>query len=166
MFALWMFGMDLERDWGTKRFLQYYFLCGVGAGICDLVAKAVAGQWGVPTIGASGAIFGLLLAFGYLYRDRIVLFSFLFPIKAKYFVMILGAIELMFVLRGVNSGVSNVAHLGGMLFGFLYLKTPRVRWDPAAVFRREMEAWKLRRAKKKFQVYIRKQGSHHHRDVN
>ena len=166
MFALWMFGMDLERDWGTKRFLQYYFLCGVGAGICDVVANALFGKWGARTIGASGAIFGLLLAFGYLYRDRIVLFSFLFPIKAKYFVMILGAIELMFVLRGVNSGVSNVAHLGGMLFGFLYLKAPRVRWDPAGTFRREVDAWKLRRAKKKFQVYIRKQGSHHHRDVN
>jgi membrane associated rhomboid family serine protease len=158
--------MDLERDWGTKRFLQYYFLCGVGAGICDVIANAFFGRMDTRTIGASGAIFGLLLAFGYIYRDRIVLFSFLFPIKAKYFVMILGAIELMFVLRGVNSGVSNIAHLGGMLFGFAYLKAPRFHFDLLGPLHRQYQDWKLRRARKKFQVYIRKHGSHHHRDVN
>jgi membrane associated rhomboid family serine protease len=172
MFALWMFGADLERDWGTRRFLQYYFLCGVGAGLCDVTANLLFGNPRSETIGASGAIFGLLLAFGYLYPDRTILFSFLFPIKAKYFVAILGAIEFLLVLRGVNSGVSNVAHLGGMLFGFIYLRYFRtrrvrsVRMDPLGGLRGAYDSWKLNRAKKKFQVYIRKHGSHHHRDVN
>ena len=129
MFTLWMFGITLEKDWGTRRFLKYYFLCGIGAGICDVTVNAVLGRaslpppYGISTIGASGAIYGLLLAFGVLYPEVTILFAFLFPIKAKYFVMIYGAVELLSALGTQNSGVSNVAHLGGMLFGLLYLKT-------------------------------------------
>src|SRR5947208_15635852 len=69
MLALWMFGMTLEQDWGTRRFLKYYFLCGVGAGICDVAVNAIIGNWGTHTLGASGAIFGLLLAFGVLFPN-------------------------------------------------------------------------------------------------
>jgi membrane associated rhomboid family serine protease len=154
MFTLWMFGATLERDWGTRRFLKYYFLCGVGAGICDVAVNAAIGNWGTNTIGASGAIYGLLLAYGVMYPDQIVLFSFLFPIKAKYFVMIYGAIALLSSLN-VNSGVSDIAHLGGMIFGLFYLKArmPGLNLEGA---RRWYRTWKMQRAKKKFQVYMRK----------
>jgi len=157
MFTLWMFGVTIERDWGTRPFLKYYFLCGIGAGICDVTVNALLGNWGSSTIGASGAIFGVLLAFGLMYPEAEILFLFLFPIKAKFFVMIYGAIALLGALN-VNSGVSNVAHLGGMLFGYLYLKS----WFPKLDFyaaRQRYNQYKLQRAKKKFQVYMRKHGS-------
>lgn len=156
MLSLWMFGADLERDWGTRRFLTYYFLCGIGAGICDVVFNALFGSLDTRTIGASGAIYGLLLAFGMLYPDRIVLFNFLFPIKAKYFVMILGAIAFLSSVGGSN-GISHIAHLGGMAFGFGYLKNRYLRWD----FRwigRELAEWRARRNRKRFEVYLKKQG--------
>ena len=154
MLSLWMFGSPLERDWGTRRFLKYYFLCGVGAGLCDVAINAAMGNWFTRTIGASGAIYGLLLAFGVLYPNQTVLMNFLFPIKAKYLVMIYGAIALLSAL-GENSGVSNVAHLGGMAFGYAYLKL-RLSFFNLADARDSYRQWKLQRAKKKFQVYMRK----------
>ena len=157
MLALWMFGSPLESDWGTRRFLRYYFICGVGAGLFDLVLSLILGG-GRPTIGASGAIYGVLLAFGVCYPEQTVLMNFLFPIKAKYMVAIYAAIALYSSL-GVNSGVSNIAHLGGMVVGFVYLKTrlPRMNvrmpdWQGA------YRQWKLERAKRKFQVYMKKHG--------
>jgi membrane associated rhomboid family serine protease len=158
MLTLWMFGMDLERDWGTKQFLKYYFLCGIGAGICDVTANAAVGNLDTRTIGASGAIYGLLLAFGMLYPDRTVLMSFLFPIKAKYFVMIMGAIAFLSSIGSTGtSRVSNVAHLGGMIFGYAYLRMRFVRMDAGKLLGKYQE-WKMQRAKKKFQVYMRKHG--------
>jgi membrane associated rhomboid family serine protease len=164
MFTLWMFGATLERSWGTRKFLKYYFLCGIGAGICDVLVNALLGNWMTRTIGASGAIYGLLLAFGVLYPNQTVLFNFLFPIKAKYFVMIYFAIALLSSLN-FNSGVSNIAHVGGMVFGFIYLKGrfPRIN---LVSLRGRYEAWKLQRAKKKFQVYMRKHGPDRDRWVN
>jgi membrane associated rhomboid family serine protease len=164
MFTLWMFGSTLERDWGTRAFLKYYFLCGIGAGICDVVVSALIGNWGTSTIGASGAIYGLLLAFGVMYPDQIILFSFLFPIKAKYFVMIYGAIALLGALN-VNSGVSEVAHLGGMLFGLAYLKL-RLPSVSLGDWRGRYREYKLKRAKRKFQVYLRKHNSDRDRWVH
>ncbi len=141
MLALWMFGAPLEQTWGTRRFLKYYFLCGIGAGLCDVALHAAMGNWGTRTIGASGAIYGLLMAFGVLFPNQTVLMDFLFPIKAKYMVMIYGAIEL-FLAFGVNDGVSNIAHLGGMIFGFLYLKrrVPRVQLAGLALRLQAVEA--------------------------
>jgi membrane associated rhomboid family serine protease len=156
MLALWMFGLPLEQTWGTRRFLKYYFLCGIGAGICDVAVNELLGHHNTATIGASGGIYGLLLAFGVLFPDTTVLMSFLFPIKAKYMVMIYGAIALYSAL-GTNSGVSNLAHLGGMLFGLLYLKVPvRVGFLRLPDFGGRYRQWKMQRAKKKFQVYMRK----------
>jgi len=155
MLTLWMFGLDLERDWGTRRFLEYYFLCGVGAGLCVIGASTLFGGMGSRTIGASGAIYGVLLGFGLLYPDRVVLFSFLFPIKAKYFVMIMGAIAFMSSFSA-GSGVSHIAHLGGMIFGYLYLKTRLPRVNPLGGLKRRYREWKLERARRKFQVYLRK----------
>jgi membrane associated rhomboid family serine protease len=157
MLALWMFGSPLESDWGMRRFLRYYFICGIGAGVFDLVLNLALGG-GPPTIGASGAIYGVLLAFGVCYPEQTVLMNFLFPIKAKYMVAIYAAIALYSSL-GVNSGVSNIAHLGGMVVGFVYLKSriPRMQvhmpdWQGA------YRQWKLDRAKRKFQVYMKKHG--------
>lgn len=164
MFTLWMFGATLERDWGTRAFLKYYFLCGVGAGICDVAVNALIGNWTTSTIGASGAIYGLLLAFGVMYPNQVVLLSFLFPIKAKYFVMIYGAIALLSSLN-VNSGVSDVAHLGGMLFGLAYLKL-RLPSLNLGNWRGRYREYKLKRAKRKFQVYLRKHNSDRDRWVH
>jgi len=164
MFTLWMFGITLERDWGTRRFLKYYFLCGVGAGICDVAVNAAIGNWNTRTIGASGAIYGLLLAFGVMYPNQTVLFNFLFPIKAKYFVMIYGAMALLGSLN-VNSGTSNIAHLGGMLFGYAYLKM-RFSFPAWRDLLDRYKQWKLQRARRKFQVYMKKHTGDRDRWVN
>lgn len=159
MLTLYMFGADLERRWGRHEFLKYYFLCGVGAGVCVVIANAMVGTLGTRTIGASGAIYGLLLAFGVLYPDRTVLFSFLFPIKAKYFVMIIGAIAFLSSLGASEGSVSHFAHLGGMLFGWGYLKGFGAKWGFGLKMRRAYQDWRIKRAKKKFQVYMRKRDS-------
>jgi membrane associated rhomboid family serine protease len=135
----------------------------MAAGVCvlgfNVAAAALTGSpdwWVVPTLGASGAIFGVLVAFGVLYPDQVVLMFFLFPLKAKHMVMILCAVELLFIL-GPNTGVSNIAHLGGMAFGYLYLKRrlPVLRL-PGLDIRGYYARWRMARAKKKFQVYLRK----------
>jgi len=120
MFALWMFGTELEQQWGTKFFLQYYFITGIAAGILSALVQP-ASQ--IPIIGASGAIYGLLLGFALMYPNRIVYLNFLFPIRVKYFVMIFAAIELFASMggRSLESGVAHFTHLSGMLFGYLYL---------------------------------------------
>jgi membrane associated rhomboid family serine protease len=155
MLALWFFGATLERDKGTRWFLKYYFLCGIAAGVCVLIADVLVRD--VMTIGASGAILGVLVAFGVLYPDQTVLMYFLFPLKAKYMVMICAAIELFMVFSPQN-GVATIAHVGGMAFGYIYLKgrVPRVALpDTRAAYKQ----WKLQRAKKKFQVYMKKHGN-------
>lgn len=120
MFALWMFGMDIENLWGTKKFLIYYFLCGIGAGVANLFIAPLLGQAG-PTIGASGAIYGILVAFGFLFPDRPIYLYFFVPIKAKYLVLIYMVIEFYSASSSLNSGVAHVAHLGGGVIGFIYL---------------------------------------------
>lgn len=163
MLTLWMFGADLERDWGMQRFLKYYFVCGVGAGLCDITVNQVLDTRGNLTIGSSGAIYGILLAFGLLYPTRTVFFSFLFPIQAKYFVLIMGMIAFMSSFNR-GSAVSNVAHLGGMLFGYLYLRfrLRRLDWDLLALY----QQWRRRRLQQKFKVYLRKQERDQDRWVN
>jgi membrane associated rhomboid family serine protease len=164
MLALWMFGAPIEETWGTKRFIQYYFLCGIGAGLCVVVANLLFGNPNQSTLGASGAIYGLLLAFGMLFPEQEILIAFLFPIKAKYMVMIFGAIALVFSFQR-GSTVSNLAHLGGMIFGFIYIRTQfsRRRAVAGPGFRldlgRRWKEYKIQRAKKKFQVYMKKHGS-------
>lgn len=166
MLALWMFGADIERDWKTKRFLQFYFFCGIGAGICVVIANYITHTPDIPTIGSSGAIFGILLAYAMLYPDRTILFGFLIPIKVKWFVLIIGAISFLSAFRSVNTGVSEFAHLGGLLFAYIFMKMPRRGFDLSGPLQRSYRDWKVRRAKKKFQVYLRKQGSDRDRRVH
>jgi membrane associated rhomboid family serine protease len=124
LLALWMFGGELENYWGAKRFLFYFFFCGVGAGICTVIFSP--SQF-VPTIGASGAIYGLLLAFGWLFPNRLIYIYFLFPIPAKYFVIIFGLIEFFSSMQGAGGGVAHLTHLGGLLFGLFYMAYPMIR---------------------------------------
>lgn len=123
MFALWMFGVELEAVWGSRRFLVYYLLAGIGAGIVHLVVTPLIGDLSVPTVGASGGVYAILLAFGLTFPDRpIIMFPILFPIPARFFVMIYAAIELIAGVTNTNSGVAHFAHLGGALVGFILLK--------------------------------------------
>ncbi len=157
MLALWMFGSDLERDWGTRRFLNYYFFCGIGAGLCDVAARYIMGSPRdllIPTIGASGAVYGLLMAFGLLYPNRQILLFLTFPIPARVFVAGLGAIAFLSTFGASGSGIAHMAHLGGMAFGFFYL---RFRPDVLDTdWLGSFKSWQRRRAKRKFQVYMRK----------
>jgi membrane associated rhomboid family serine protease len=168
MLCLWFCGMDLERDWGTARFLRYYFLCGIAAGVCVvLVALLRPSDMLLPTIGASGAILALLLAYGVMYPDRLMLFMFIFPMKAKYVAVICGVIAFLGSWHG-GSGVSHVAHLGGMVVGYIYLKT-RLKLSlsgPVATVRQQYRNWRMERARKRFQVYLRKRGPGGDRWVN
>jgi len=124
MYALWLFGSRMEQLWGTWNFALYYFVCVIGAGLVQLlVASLAAGEGGIyPTIGASGGVFGLLLAFGLTFPNEKLLL--IFPpvvLRAKWFVLIYGLIELWFGITGTAAGVAHFAHLGGMLFGFILL---------------------------------------------
>jgi membrane associated rhomboid family serine protease len=129
MMVLWFFGSELESRWGRRFFTTYYLVCGVGAGIIYLIGSFayafMSGSVGVmeaPLVGASGATYGLLLAYGILYGEREIYFMMLFPMKAKYFVMIIGAVEMVTLLdAGMGSQTANLAHLGGIAVGFAFL---------------------------------------------
>ncbi|MBU1078760.1 MAG: rhomboid family intramembrane serine protease [Spirochaetes bacterium] len=118
MFGLWMFGCELESKWGSKEFLVYYLLTGLGGGLLTYLFLF---NSSVPTIGASASIFGILTAYGLLFPDRKILLFFVIPIKAIYFVMIFGLMELFSSFNPGNSSIAYIAHLGGMATGVLYL---------------------------------------------
>lgn len=171
MFALWMFGCDLERYWGRRRFLFYYFLTGVGAGVLNVAVKTlVAGGAITPglftvTIGASGAIYGVLLAFGLLFPERMIYLWFIIPIPARIFALIVGAIAFFASLGASGDNVSHISHLGGMLFGLVYLRGRR--WLDFRLWRYNLRmaywSWKRRRLQKKFEVYMRDHDRDEHR---
>ena len=122
MFALWMFGAAVENYWGTKKFLIYYLITGIGAAFTHyVIILATGGAGNSLLIGASGAVYGILLAFGMLFPNNLIYIYFLIPIKAKWFVLIYGAIELWYGVSGTPDGVAHFAHLGGMLFGILLI---------------------------------------------
>jgi membrane associated rhomboid family serine protease len=129
MLVLWFFGSELEGRWGRKFFLTYYLVCGIGAGAIYLIgsfayafASGNVGAMEAPLVGASGATYGLLLAYGILFGEREIYFMMLFPMKAKFFVMIIGLVELVTLLdSGMGSQTANLAHLGGIVVGFAFL---------------------------------------------
>lgn len=128
MLMLWLIGSELEQRWGPRFFLAYYLVTGIGAGLIYLVAHTALflygkdlGAWSIPVVGASGAVFGLLLAYGILFGERVMHFLFVFPMKAKYFVMILAAMEIATLLGGGGQGEAILCHLGGLVAGFLFL---------------------------------------------
>lgn len=162
MLILWMFGVELERLWGTRFFLRYYFITGIGAAAATLAVSLLPSMVGgrmyvTPTIGASGAIYGLLMAFAIYYPSRPILMFFLFPVPAKYFVMILGAIAFL-MSTGPGDGIAHTAHLGGLVVGYLYLRRGRL---PLGIGRAGVKAelkyryvkWRMNRLRKRFEMH-------------
>ena len=151
MLALWMIGTDLERTWGTRFFVKYYFITGVGAGVTSLLMSLFSDVvYYSPTVGASGAIYGLLLAFAMYFPHR-TLILFIFPVPARIAVTILGAIAFLSSMGGPGGGVAHSAHLGGLVVGYLYLKGLRAR--PMDELKYRYLKWKMGRARSKFGVY-------------
>jgi len=157
MFTLWMFGRDLEPVWRARRFLSYYFLTGIGAGVCVVLVNLLPELWGHPqrltvTVGASGAIFGILMACGLLFPDRQVwLIPLPVMISMRMFVLIWGAIAFFEMLGGPNSGISDVAHLGGLLVGYIYIRRGSYFFSMRNIY----SDWRQRRLRRKFEVYMR-----------
>ncbi len=157
MLMLWMFGRELELVWGKKRFLNYFFVCGVGAGLITILVKF--GQyWGhtppeIPTIGASGAIFGILIANAILFPERqIWLFPLPINIPMRPFVAVMAAIEFFGTIDPRGDGVSHFCHLGGMLVGWIYLRRSSFLYR----VRNEVADWKYQRNRKRFEVFVNK----------
>lgn len=156
MLSLWMFGVELEKTWGTRFFTKYYAVTGIGAGLITVGLSLLPGMersFYANTIGASGAIYGLLLAYGLYFPNRPIYLYFLFQIPAKYFVMIVGAVAFLSSISAQAGGVSHAAHLGGLVVGYLYLRWPRLmKWNPVAEIKYRYLRWKIARARKKFDV--------------
>ena len=119
LFALWMFGMPVEAQWGAKEFIKYFLVCGIGAG---LLSVALAPGSNAPIIGASGAVYGLLVAFAMLYPDAVIYLYFFFPVKAAHMAILFGLIEFFASATNATPGVARFAHLAGMLIGYLYIR--------------------------------------------
>jgi rhomboid family protein len=120
MLALWMFGTELENTWGSKKFITYYLLCGLGGAAAHMFISPLLGLQVGPLVGASGAVFGLLAAFGLLYPDRMIYFYFFIPIRAKYFVLLYLGLELYLGFQG-GDNIGHFAHLGGAVAGMIYM---------------------------------------------
>ena len=146
MLTLYMFGNELVRYWSPRRFLIYYFVTGIGAGVCSWI---VAARSFSIVIGASGAIYGLLLAYGLTYPNRIVYLNFLFPVKVKWLVVIMGVVAFLSSITGSEPGVASIAHLGGMIVGYLFLKGRDWR-DRYKAFNNQRRREQL---KQQFEVY-------------
>jgi membrane associated rhomboid family serine protease len=156
MLALWMFGAELERIWGTRYFLKFYFVTGIGAGILTVLFSllpfgASHQLYGSIIIGASGAIYGLLLAYALYFPNRPIYMYFVFPIPAKIFVLIMGAIAFYASLSGAGGGIANATHLSGLLVAYLYLNSARM--DPLGELKYRYLRWRINRVRKKFDVY-------------
>src|SRR5258706_789784 len=155
MLVLWMLGSELERIWGTRYFLKFYFVTGIGAGLLTVLFSLLPFDFAAQLrysviIGASGAIYGLLLAYAMYFPERPIFLYFIFPIPAKYFVLIIGAIAFYSSL-GVGGGVANATHLGGLVVGYLFLKSGRIH--PLSELKYRYLKWKINRVRKKFDVY-------------
>jgi membrane associated rhomboid family serine protease len=151
MLALWMIGTELERTWGTRFFTKYYFVTGIGAAATSLLLSIVSDEvYSSITVGASGAIYGLLLAYGMYFPNR-MLILFIFPVPARIAVAILGAIAFLSSMGGPGGGVAHAAHLGGLVVGYLYLKGLRNR--PLDELKYRYLKWKMGRARSRFDVY-------------
>lgn len=170
MLALWLFGIELERTWGTARFLRFYFLCGIFAGITVILAAYIFGGIDVPTVGSSGAVYGILVAYALVFPDQTVLFGFLIPMKSKYFVMIIGGIvflqSYMAMVGGKGTAIPVMAHLGGLVAGYLLLRGRRLQGQISKPVALGYKNWRLQRAKRKFEVYLKKQDSDRDRRIH
>ena len=158
MLALWMFGAELERVWGTRFFLKFFFVTGIGAGMLTVLLSLVpygpvAQLYGSDIIGASGAVYGLLLAYALYFPNRPIYMFLLFPIPARIFVIIMGAAAFFSSMSENGGGVANATHLGGLLVAYVYLKGLRLRLNPWAEVKYRYVKWRIGRLRKKFDVY-------------
>jgi membrane associated rhomboid family serine protease len=156
MLALWMFGVELERMWGTRFFAKFYFVSGIGAAFTTILLSFLPfafadSLYGSLTIGASGAVYGVLLAYALYFPNRPIYLYMVFPIPAKYFVMIIGGISLLSSMGGPGGGVAHTTHLGGLLAAYLYLKGGRVHLMAELKYR--FLKWRINRMRRKFDVY-------------
>ena len=156
MLALWMFGVELERTWGSRYFAKFYAVCGIAAGITQIVVSFVPLPvfeqiYYVQTVGASGSIFGLLFAYALYFPSRSILMFFVFPVPVRWAVTIMGGMALLASIDGSNSGVASTAHLGGLLAGYLYLKGGRIHLLSEVKYR--YLKWRINRMRRKFDVY-------------
>jgi membrane associated rhomboid family serine protease len=156
MLGIWMFGVELERMWGTRFFVKYYAITGIGAAATTIVFSLLPFgfspvMYRVVTIGASGALYGILLAFALYYPNRPILMFLLFPIPAKYFVMIIGGISFLSSIDGRGGGIAHAAHLGGLVVGYAYLRGGR--GGVTAEIKYRYLKWKMNRLRRKFDVY-------------
>jgi membrane associated rhomboid family serine protease len=155
MLAVWMFGVDLERRWGTRGFTTYYFVTGIGAAVSTILISLLPFDsarlsYQAVTIGASGAVYGLLGAWAIVFPHRPILFMLIFPIKARVYALIMGAIAFFSAMSASGNNVANVAHLGGLVVGWLYLKGPR---DLRLEFQYRMSQWRMNRLRRRFDVH-------------
>ena len=155
MLILWMFGVELERMWRTRFFLKFYAVTGIGAGLISILVSllpfaATRATYDANIIGASGALYGLLLAYALYYPNRPILMFFFFPVPAKYFVAILGGIAFITSMEG-NSGVAATTHLAGLLVAYVYLQGGRGGLTAEIKYR--YLKWKMNRLRRKFDVY-------------
>ena len=157
MLALWMFGVELEKMWGSRFFTRFYFIAGGGAALTTLLLSFTplpfAGQlYYSLTIGASGAVYGVLLAYAMYFPHRPIYLYFVFPVPAKYFVMIIGAISLLSSMNGPGGGVAHTTHLGGLVAAYLYLKSGTGTRLMAEIKYRYLK-WRINRTRRRFDVY-------------
>jgi len=155
MLTVWMFGVDLERRWGSRGFTKYYFVTGVGAGVSMVLVSLfpwapLHAVYQAVTFGASGAVYGLLFAWALLFPDRRILFMFFFPLPSRVFVLIMGAIAFVSALGASGGPVANLAHLGGLLVGWIYLKGPT---DLRLELNYRLTKWRMERMRRKFNVH-------------
>ena len=156
MLALWMFGTELERLWGTRFFSRYYLISGIGAAATTVALALLPFGFAqdlyvAVTIGASGAIYGLLLAYGLTYPNRPIYLYFVFPIPAKIFVLIIGAIAFLSSITGSGGGIAHATHLGGLLAGWAYLTWTGAR--VSSTIRSHWLRWRMARLRRKFNVH-------------
>lgn len=156
MLALWMFGVDLERVWGTRFFVRFYFVAGIGAALTTLAIALLPfafaeALYASVTVGASGAIYGLLVAFAMMYPHRPIYLYMLFPIPARVFVLIIGAISFLSSVTEPRGGVAHATHLGGLVVGYLYLAGRR--GGAFSSLRSHWLRWRMARLRKRFEVH-------------
>ncbi len=155
MLAVWLFGVELERRWGTRAFWRYFLATGAGAGVITVLVsllpfEATRAVYGASTIGASGAIYALLMAWAMVFPHREILFMLLFPLPARAVAAIMGAIAFFSAVGGRNSGVAEFTHLGGLLVGWWYLQGPT---NLKLALRYRLTKWRMDRMRRRFDVH-------------
>ncbi|MDA1183924.1 MAG: rhomboid family intramembrane serine protease [Acidobacteria bacterium] len=157
MLALWMFGVELERTWGSRFFARFYFIVGIGAACTTLLLSLLPLPFADQlyyslTIGASGAVYGVLLAYALYFPNRPIYLYFFFPIPAKYFVMIIGGISLLSAMNGPGGGVAHTTHLGGLIVAYVYLKGGS-RTRLIAEIKYRYLKWRINQTRRRFEVH-------------